>query len=383
MNRPIRVAMIIQAYLPHVGGAEKQLAALAPLLQAQGVELHILTRRYPGMKPFESVNQVPVHRLPVPGPKPVAAFSFTLSALPLLWRLRPDVIHAHELLSPTTTAIAAKRWLRAPVVAKVLRGGQLGDIAKLKGKPMGQQRLTSCRRHVDAFITISQEIDRELAGLGVPPERRPFIPNGVDTGRFRPLAPAAKQALRASLGLPRGPVVIFTGRLAPEKQVDQLLQIWPTVQASHAEALLLIVGRGEEEKALRQKAGPGVHFAGQVEDVAPYLQAADLFVLPSSAEGLSNALLEGMATGLPAVATAVGGAPDVIDHLENGWLVPPNHLPALQEALLELLSKPTQRTALGEAARQRIEQQYSLTSTAARLLLLYKTMMDRTLDSRG
>jgi glycosyltransferase involved in cell wall biosynthesis len=160
--------MIIQAYHPHVGGAERQLMALVPLLQARGVEINILTRRYPGLKPFEMIGGAPVHRLPIPGPKPVASTAFTLAALPLLARLRPHVIHAHELLSPTTTAVAAKRLYNTPVVAKVLRGGVLGDIDKLQKKPLGQRRLATFRRQVDAFITISQEIDDELAALGVP-----------------------------------------------------------------------------------------------------------------------------------------------------------------------------------------------------------------------
>jgi hypothetical protein len=120
--------MIIQAYYPHVGGAEQQLMALVPLLQARGVEINILTRRYPGLNSFEIIGGAPVHRLPIPGPKAVASTIFTLSALPLLARLRPHLIHAHELLSPTTTAVAAKRLFGIPVVAKVLRGGTLGDI---------------------------------------------------------------------------------------------------------------------------------------------------------------------------------------------------------------------------------------------------------------
>jgi glycosyltransferase involved in cell wall biosynthesis len=101
----IRVAMIIQSYHPRVGGAERQLAALAPLLQAQGVDVHILTRRYAGLKSFEVIDGIPVHRLPIPGSRPVASLSFSLSAQPLLYRLKPNLVHAHELLSPTTTAV--------------------------------------------------------------------------------------------------------------------------------------------------------------------------------------------------------------------------------------------------------------------------------------
>lgn len=367
----VRTAMIIQAYHPHIGGAERQLAALAPLLRAQGVEVHILTRRYPGLTAFEMIEGVPVHRLPIPGPKPVASFSFTLAALPLLNRLKPDVIHAHELLSPTTTAVTAKRLFKVPVVAKVLRGGVLGDVAKLKRKPLGKGRISTFRQNVDAFITISTEIDTELAELGIAQERRPFIPNGVDTERFIPLPLAERKILRQTLGLPDVPVVIFTGRLAAEKRVDQLISIWPAIRSIHQDALLLLLGTGEEESTLKQAAGPGVRFEGRVEDVAPYLQAADLFVLPSATEGLSNALLEALACGLATVATKVGGAPDVIEHKKSGWLVPPDQPEALQEAIVTLLSQPTCRTELGCRGRDHIVSNYSLPVIANRLRTLY------------
>jgi len=165
-HQRLHVAMIIQAYLPLLGGAERQLAALAPLLSDQGVDISVITRRYPELKEFEWVDGVPVYRLPVPGPKPVASLAFSLAALPLLQRLRPDVIHAHELLSPTTTAVTAKRRFHIPVVAKVLRGGVLGDLAKLERKPFGRKRMQTFKQQVDRFIVISQEIDAELASGG-------------------------------------------------------------------------------------------------------------------------------------------------------------------------------------------------------------------------
>lgn len=372
MHSVLRVAMIIQEYHPVLGGAQRQLAALAPLLRAQQVDLHILTRRYSGLPAFEYIEGVPVHRLPIPGPKPLAALAFTVAALPLLRRLKPDVIHAHELLSPTTTAIAARRLFAVPIVAKVLRGGSLGDLAKLKSKTFGQRRIDLSRRWVDMFITISEEIERELAEVGVPPDRRLFIPNGVDIERFVPLSAREKTSLRGVLGLPeKSLVAIFTGRLEAEKRVDQLITIWPSVRAAHPEARLLVLGRGKEEAGLRRMAGPGVSFPGQVEDVVPFLQAADIFVLPSATEGLSNALLEAMACGLAVISTDVGGAPDVIRHRTSGWLVSPDDPAELLSAVLHLLEAPELRNNLGSNGRQRIARDYALPVTARRLRELY------------
>ena len=251
----IRVAMVIQAYYPHVGGAERQLMALVPLLRERGVDVHIFTRRYEGMKPFELIGGAPVHRLPIPGPKAMASLSFTLSALPRLWQLKPDLIHAHELLSPTTTAVFAKRLLGTPVAAKVLRGGELGDLAKLKRKPFGLRRIATFREQVDAFVTISQEIDGELAEIGVGAEKRPFIPNGVDLSRF---ILADKTAVRQQLDFSCGKLVLFVGRLSAEKRAEQLIEIWPQVRQSHPDATLLLLGAGPEEDSLRQSATDGV-----------------------------------------------------------------------------------------------------------------------------
>ena len=374
-QQPLRVAMIIQSYLPRLGGAERQLAALAPLLRMQDVELHVLTRRYPGMAPRASVDGIPVLRTPAFGGKVLASLLYTAMTLFHLRRLQPDVIHAHELLSPATTGVLAKRLWGTPLVAKVLRGGHLGDIAKLRSRPGGQRRLAALRANVAAFITISEEIDRELAEAGIPAGRRVFIPNGVDTAKFAPTTPAEKQQARAALSLPEAPVALYSGRLASEKQVDVLLSVWPAVRAAHPEATLLVLGDGSEAARLRRLASPGVRFIGRVDDVTPFLRAADLFVLPSATEGLSNALLEAMAAGLPPIATAVGGAPDLIDGDANGLLVPPGDAGALEHALLSLAGDRARQRSLGRQARARIVTTYSLANVAARLRALYERVL--------
>lgn len=370
MPAELQVTMIIQSYLPRLGGAERQLAALAPLLKARGVQLQVLTRRYPGMAARETIAGVPVIRTPVWGGKVGRSLLFTMFGLVQLRRLQPDVIHVHELLSPATTAVLAHGLWGIPVVAKVLRGGHLGDLAKLQDRLAGRQRLAAQRRHFAAFIAISREIDTELAAAGIPAGQRTFIPNGVDTTRFAPPADGRREEVRSRLGL-QGPVVVYTGRLVPEKQVDLLLSTWPAVRSAHPHATLLILGSGEELQRLQAIAGPGTHFPGRVDDVIPYLQAADLFVLPSLTEGLSNALLEAMAVGVPPVATAVGGAPDLITPRENGLLVPPGDAEALQAAILSLLADPARLASMGARARQRVVSAYSLQSVADRLRGLY------------
>ena len=371
--KPLRVAMLIHGYPPRVGGAERVLAALIPELRALNITAHVLTRRFAGLLPFEMVNGVPVHRLPAPGPKLTASLSFTLAGLLTLQRLRPEIIHAHEMFSAATTAVTAKQFLRVPVVVTAHSSGPVvGDVQRLQKRFLGPQRLRAFQRQVDMFIAISRAIDAEFAAIGVPEARRVLIPNGVDIVRFAPVSADEKRAPRLALGLPEaGPVVVFTGRLIAAKRAQNLIAVWPAVRALHPHATLLIAGSGPEEESLRATAEPGVQFTGNVTDVLPYLQAADLFVLPSAAEGLSVAMLEAMAVGLAPLVTRVGGAEDVIEHGLNGWLIPPDDPAALQAALLTLLADETLRARLGQFARESVAHTYALPVIAHQLRQVY------------
>lgn len=377
MKHTLHVAMIIQGYFPRIGGAERQLAALAPALRAENIAITVLTRRYPGFKPFELIDDVPVHRLPVPGPVPTAALMFTAAALPLLRRLQPDVVHAHEMFSPATTAVAAKRILGYPYGVTAHRSGPLGDVERMQNRPFGKRRLRAIQETADAFFVISREIDAELGALGIAASRRHYVPNGVDTTRYVPVDPLQRARLRRELNLPDGPIVMFAGRLAVEKRVHHLISVWPQVQASHPGATLLILGTGEEEARLKTQAGDGIIFGGGVHNVTPYLQTADIFVLPSVAEGFSVAMLEAMATGLTPLLTDVGGARDAIAHGENGWLIPPDDPQALQAALIHLLSAADVRSQLGQHAHERVQHEFSLPVIAARLRTLYAQLATR------
>jgi len=378
LPQPVRVVMLIHGYYPRIGGAERQLATVAPLLQARGVEIHILTRRLPGTKPLERLDGIPIYRLPVPGPKPLASLTFTLAALPLIKRLNPDLIHAHELISPATTAVIAKKLFGKPVVATLHRSGPIGDVLKLNRRFGGRTRLKVLCREIDAFCVISDEIDSELAAEGVALSKRIPIPNGVDIERFFPLPASEKLAMRSRLGLPKeAQIVIFVGRLVPEKQVDHLVGFWRSIRSTLPQARLLILGSGPEDDILKQNADDGILFQGEQFDVAPYLQASDVFVLPSRAEGLSVALLEALACGLPAVVSRVGGLPEVVRHLETGWLIPPDDTIALREAIVTVLRNKELQHKLGKQGRIQVVENYSLVKMADRLCDLYSRVIEQ------
>ncbi|MFT3894507.1 MAG: glycosyltransferase family 4 protein [Anaerolineales bacterium] len=362
-TRPIKVAMIAQDYLPLLGGAERQIAALAPLLKERGVEVQVLTRRYKGLAPFERMGDVPVYRLPVLKTKALASLAFTLTGIPLIRRLRPDILHAHGLLSPTTMAVMAKRLWGIPIVSKSLRGGILGDFKRLVDRPLGHYRFHMLQKHVDAFVAISNEIKDEFLESGIPSDKCRFIPNGVKLDRFHPVDSLTKSRLRKQLQLPEGEIVIFVGRLESEKRVDDLLKIWQQVQARRPNSSLLILGTGSQEEMLKKMATSNTIFKGAVDDVVPYLQASDIFVLPSVAEGLSNALLEALATELPVVVTATGGTTDIVRHKHSGWLIHEYEPQALLEGIVTFLQDRSLRERCAREGRQFVIENYSLVNT--------------------
>lgn len=375
----MRVAMIIHGYKPRVGGAERQLGALTPILKALGIEVSVITRRLPGTSAFEEIDGVPVYRLPVPGPKALGSLSFTLSALPLLHKLNPDILHAHELISPATTALIAHLFLRKPLVLTAHLSGTTGDVQRMRHKMLGGLRMSLFRREAAAFVVISREIDSELEDVGVPAQRRFFIANGVEEQHFSALPPQEKVERRKKLGLPADVrIAIFVGRLVPVKRLDILLKIWPEIQKTSPGAVLLVLGSGPLENDLKQGAPAGVQFYGSQEDVTPYLQVADIFVLPSDAEGLPVSLLEAMSSELACVVTLVGGIPDVVEHGENGWLVPTDDPSAVLQAVKTLFNDPVMRQRLGKNGRQSILKQYTVQNMASSLISLYqKILQDR------
>nr|MBF6591510.1 glycosyltransferase family 4 protein [Ktedonobacterales bacterium] len=375
----IGVYALIQAYHPFVGGAERQLQSLTSVLPALGVHTTVITRRLPGpgFAPLSAVEGARVYRVRLRGGHVLKSVSYTLGALGILWRHRRevDILHAHELLSPTTTAVLAKLLLRRPVIVKVLGGGAMGDIPKLLAKPLGRVRMALFTRLVDRFLCVSAEIAEQLTAAGVVPEKLVHIPNGVDTDLFVPVPADERLARRARLGLPDGPLAVYVGRLSAEKGVRPLAEAWALVRRRCPGAQLYLLGDGPERAAIEQLRLPTLHLPGGSDQVVSYLQAADLFVLASEREGLSNALLEAMSAGLACVATSVGGTPEIVEDGRTGVLVPAGDVERLAEALTRVLEDEALRTRLGHAARDAVVQRYSLRSVAERLRAVYESVL--------
>lgn len=237
-------------------------------------------------------------------------------------------------------ATVMARALRKPVVVKV-HGSDVNVVAKM---PSARAVMKRVLPKVTAMASVSRALSDELAdGIGVPRSKIHLVPNGVDTSLFHP---RDRAAMRAKLGLPQGrPLVLFVGRLEPQKGLDELLVAFEEVRAARPDAMLALVGAcvlADRVKALQAAWGSdALHAPGPrpLPEVAEWVGACDLFTLPSWNEGTPNVVLEALASGRPAVGTRVGGIPDVLASPDAGILVPARDAKSLARALIEGLAR--------------------------------------------
>lgn len=282
----------------------------------------------------------------------------------LLRELRPDVVHSCNLAA---LEIAPVAWLaRVPLRIHAEHGWDAHDPQGLN--PRYQRLRRFYKPFVSHYVAVSRDLDSYLADkVGVAPNRRSLIANGVDTDRF---APGARAAVPGCPFVPGEHWLVGTvGRLQTVKNQPLLARAFVRLLRDHPAAAqharLVVVGegplRGEVETVLRD-AGV-LHLAwlpGAREDVAEVLRMLDCFVLPSQAEGTSCTLQEAMASGLPAVATAVGGTPDLVEEGVTGHLVPAGDEAALAERIWQCLQDPARSQAMGRVARERAQSRFGL-----------------------
>jgi len=371
-----RVLIVSATFLPVLGGTQRQCWLLARELHRRGHEVVVLTRGGKDAPADELLEGVAVRRTPALGPGHMQSIMWTLTAAAWLRHQgrRFEVLQCYQLLSPAHIGILGRSGRQA-VVVRPACSGPYGDVAEARRLPLtGIRRLLLQR--ADAFVTLTPAIEAELVefGLGTVPCHR--IPNGVDLTAFAPAADAERRALRARLGLPEDRVVCaFVGRLTPQKDPALLLEAWAI--GHWPQAHLVLVGDGPLRPRLEASVTSGptrgqVTFAGATADVASYLKAADLLVLPSLAEGMSNVILEAMACGLPIVATDLIGNREVMGgDGQAGRLVPPGDPAALAEAVGMLLRTPTLRDKLGGAARAMVAERFDIQRVVTQYLSLY------------
>lgn len=298
--------------------------------------------------------------------------------------LKPTIVHSRNMtgldsLLPATLA-------GVPIRIHGEHGRDMNDPDGSNRKYRLLRKLHS--PFVQHYVAVSSDLAQYLgARVGIAASRITQIYNGVDTQRFAPPARFQRTAIPGAPFPEEGLFVVGTvGRFQPIKDQATLVRAFARARALDPRAAgsirLALVGDGAERLAIERtvrEAGLSewVWMPGAREDVPEVLRGFDLFVLPSRGEGISNTILEAMASGLPVVATRVGGNPELVAEGSTGALVPPEDPEAIAKAMLDYVRNPSLRTAHATAARRRAEQCYSLDAMIASYTALYDRLLAR------
>lgn len=376
------VAMLIQSFFPAVGGAERQALELSRSLAARGVAVTVLTMRPPGAPAEETLDGVAVLRLSCPGPGPLRTFIFMVRVFFHLLRRGEayDVVHVHLASSHAVAALLASRFTGSRTFVKLADGKAQNEITLSRATLPGRLKLAFFKKANPSLMVLNTEVLdwlREQPGFG----GLRLIPfrNGVDTSRYSPPLYQEKLNAKAALGLGNSRVFLFVGRLDPKKRVAELVELWAGIVAEKgaaSEARLVIVGAGGEAAAVRKTVdalglADSVSLAGMREDLLPHYRAADVFILPSIAEGLSNSMLEAMSCGLAVLASRVGGAREAVAEGENGFLFDPLNRGELKAHIMRFIAEPSLSVRMGERSREVAVSRYSMARVTDDLLDIY------------
>jgi L-malate glycosyltransferase len=384
---PIRVVMIVRLFAPWVGGMERQALLLARALERSGAaSIRIVTGRwFRGTARDEVVEGIAVHRnhalwgmSGVRGGPTLGGYFFILTLIAHLWRTRRtyDVIHVHGLSYHAFASAIASKLTGRPLIVKLANAGPGSDLAKMReGRHLrGTSWMLPIVLHRARFVALNRLIAEELLEAGLTEERVVMIPNGVE------VVPTGSPV--RSGGHDGALRILYVGRLHAQKSLETLLAAMSMLDLGpdRPPAILDLVGEGPERSALEKRAtelglDERVVFHGERLDVSEFHAQADVFVLPSMAEGVSNALLEAMAAGLPAVVSDIPGNAQVLAE-GGGLLFPAGDGRALAENLRRVLSNDEFRTEVGLAAR-RAAGRYTIDDVASRYRDLYEALVGR------
>ncbi|MEX0787815.1 MAG: glycosyltransferase [Anaerolineales bacterium] len=372
----MRIALLVDVYLPFVSGVTYAVSLLAGELRRKGHEVHIFTS---GTASTGTVSEH-VHRVPgisLGRSGYTVAPSFPPDAQTKLRTM--DVIHVHHPFGMGRLALRYAGDRAVPLIytqhtrydlyAKYYFPWPLSRL----GPGLARRYLRRFCKRMDAVLAPTMSLKSLLRGWGIEPEAE-IVPNGIDLDWIRTATPVS----RTSLGLPEAsPILVFVGRLGSEKNLDFLLRAFARLATLDRRPHLLLIGDGRERRKLEAfGAGAGirdrVHFTGWVErsQIPAYLAHGFASVTASLTEVHPLTLLEAFGAGLPVVALRAPGVEDIVIHQENGLLCVPDE-DALVGSLRQLLSDPTTRERLALGAKVSAEG-YSIERTAERTLEVYR-----------
>jgi glycosyltransferase involved in cell wall biosynthesis len=280
-----------------------------------------------------------------------------------LHELRADILCCHGYKADLV-GILARRQHRLPLIA-VSRGWTAATWRVRLYEWLDRR----CLRHMDAVVCVSDGQASKVRRAGVAEARLHVIRNAIHTARFSTPRAPERGFLQSFFRKPRTLLIGAAGRLSPEKGFDLLVEAAATVVRSNPDAGFVLFGDGPLRDRLaaqiaRRRLQNHFILAGFRDDLDRWLASLDVMVLPSYTEGLPNVVLEAFAAGVPVVATAVGGTPEVVDDGASGYLVPPGQPAPLAERILALLGDASMRSRMGEHGRRRVSTGFTFAAQA-------------------
>jgi glycosyltransferase involved in cell wall biosynthesis len=387
MVSPHCILMVSPQFRPLVGGYERAAERLSAELVCLGHEVTVIAERRDGSWPArEQADGVLVRRLwclyrpHLHHVTSLAAFALFL----FMQGRRFHVWHIHQHGVHAVLAVMLGKVLHRPVVLTLSSSKEHG-IHQASAAMTLAGLARSWLRKVDAVAALSQEMRAEAQAFGIQADRIYVMGNGVDTTIFHPRSNEERLNLRRQLGVDADGMVVFVGRLSKEKNPDGLLRAWQLALPNFTAGWkLVLVGdgpmRGEleafvDERRLRDT----VFFTGLQANVESWLGAADVYVLASHIEGLSNAMLEAMAIGLPVVSTRVSGVRETVEEAGAGLVVDVGQKEQLADALIRLANDSALRSQMGRAGRAVILKTYSINHVA----VLHERLYDKLLAEKS
>jgi len=356
-----------------LGGAERALLRLADAIRQTGVEPLVLWPKSDRGFPWLRSRGIRVAGIKVPvGTHRLSLLVFPLMLARVLRFVAPakiDLVHVNNYRSVHFGRMVS-RWTKVPLVCHVRE--------LITPKKMRQYRL----RASDALIAVSGAVAHALIGGGMPADRVTTIRSGIPL--IGTLREGEGQAVRDGLGiLQDDPVVGIVAHVLPHKGFDDLVRALALIQKKHPRVRCLVVGEAPRKRYLRElldlaerlSVRDRLVLVGFQDEVAPLLNAMDLFILPSHTEGLPITILEAMAAGRPVVATSVGGIPEVVRDGETGILIHSRDPEGLAEAVIRLLEAPRLARAMGEEGRKRVEALFTMEAEAGRTSMVYRQVL--------
>jgi L-malate glycosyltransferase len=353
------------------GGSERQLTEMAKVLDRSRFEPHVAYFREGFRVPELRDAGVPVLRLPVTSLRGPSAVHGAFQLVRYLRRHRIELVHTFDWPLNIFAVPVARLFHDGAVLSSQRSHRELRT-------PVMRRLLRVSDRLAHSVVVNCESVRKHLIeDEAVPPERIRLCYNGVDLSVFRDTPRRRPPALPGS-----GLVIGVVAMMRPEKGLPTLLEAFARLACVNSSVSLLFVGNGAMEVSLRRQAGElGIlsrcHFEPATRDVAPWLRAVDIFVLPSLSEAFSNSILEAMACGCAVVASRVGGNPELVRHGETGLLFEKGDAEDLAAKLRTLVDDANLRRQLADEGARMVRERFSLEASATCLAAIYEEFIAR------